>query len=167
MTDEAKGVLSRIDALAGRLHEHNRIMAARAAATEEGRDPDLAAREAEREPRPPAKLLGHAPGVSGGRQDPIFRRRVERIRAAMNEGRLTPAEGRNVLAAMAADENAACKLLDELPQGRVPLEPRAEVPLTDGEGGLVAWTPPGGALPDGLSLLSRSERAEAQERRHA
>jgi len=163
MSDDARSVLDEVAALVGRGRQRDRVVAARSAASEQGRDPDMAAREAAREPLPPLKLAGETPGVHDGHQHPVVRARIQRIRAAMDAGRLTPAESTRVFEAMSADEAAATALLDRLPEGRVPLQPRAVVP--DPEGGPLAGVAPGDTLPDGVSILSRAQRDEIAERR--
>jgi len=158
MSDDARSVLDEVAALVGRGRQRDRVVAARSAASEQGRDPDMAAREAAREPLAPVMLAGVAPGMHDGGQHPVVRARVERIRGALEAGRLTPHEGTRVFEAMSTDEAAAAKLLERLPEGRVPLQPRALAPDPENPVG-------SGALPDEWSLLSRTERAELAERR--
>ncbi|MDP2711618.1 MAG: hypothetical protein Q8O56_10400 [Solirubrobacteraceae bacterium] len=165
MSADATNVLASIDALRERGRRRDRVVAARASALRAGRDPELAAAAASVEVRPPARLAGmaEAPGVgSDGHQHPFVRARVERIQKAMRAGRVTPAEAVRFYEAMSADEQAATKLLDAMPEGRVPLEPRAQVwgPHECGPP-----LPPNGMLPEGISLLSASQRAEVAARR--
>ena len=149
MSDDAKTVLGEVDALVATGRRRERMNAARLRAIDEGRDPEVAAREAVRDPDEP-------------QVHPVEARRSRVIDAALKVGRLTPAEAVKVRAAMDVDEQAATAMLARLPEGRLPLEPQAMVPDPENPLGEIA---PGETLPDGLSLLSASERAAVEERR--
>lgn len=162
--DPTPRLLAEVDDLVGCGRRRDRMAAARLAAIEAGRDPDLAAAAAAVERRPPVSLAGlpEPPGVSrDGWQHPTVRKRIECVTAAIREGRVTPAEGPRFFEAMSADEAAATKLLAAMPEGRLPLEPRAHVPDPENPAGMLSP----GQLPDALSLLSRDQRAEIEERR--
>ena len=149
MSAEATKVLAGIDDLLDRGRKRDRMAAARLAAIERGGDPELAATAAAVERRPPVTLAGlpEPPGVSSdGWQNPTVRARVERVRAAIRAGRVTPAEGPRFFAAMSADEAEANRLLDAMPEGRLPLEAKAQVWPVDEPGPPLE---PGGQLPQG------------------
>ena len=177
VSDDPKAVLGRIDALVNHGRRRDYVNAAAATATAANMSDvwvDMAARGAARE-FDDAREAGREPlsatlppqefqkTVDGRWRHPVFRAREQRVRAARDEGRITPAEVPRILAAMNVDEAAATALLDRLPPGRLPLQPCAIAP--DPEAGPLAGVAPGGPLPDGVSLLSRTQRAEIAARR--
>lgn len=145
MSDDAKKVLGEVDALVAGGRRRDRMNAARLEAIAEGRDPELAAREVARDPDKPVV-------------HPVTARRDRAINAALNAGRITPAETARIREAMNADEQAAMKLLERMPEGRLPLEPKAHVPDPENPAG-------SGELPAHMSLLSASQRDELARRR--
>lgn len=138
-----------VDALIDRRAQQTRMGEARREATAAGRDPEQAARLAARDPAEPIELAAT-----------VERRRA--LNAALDQGKITPAERKKFEAGMNADQAAAIALLASMPEGRVPLAPTAQVWPSDQPGPPLG---PGGMLPPSMSLLSSSERAELQARR--
>lgn len=84
------------------------------------------------------------------------------IDTALRAGRITPAEAPRFRKAMEdASEPEVVALIEQMPEGRVPLEAKAVIWGPDDDGPPL----PGGALPEWASLLSRAERAELAARR--
>jgi len=175
--DDPKALLGEIDALATRGRRFDYVNAAKSTAMAASLSDawvDMAARGAARE-FDEAREAGREPlsattapeefqkAVDGRWRHPVFKAREQRVHAARDEGRVTPAEVPRILAAMNVDEAAATRLLERMPAGRLPLRPCAVVP--DPEAGPLAGVAPGGPLPDEVSLLSRAHRAEIAQRR--
>lgn len=143
------GTFAALDALGDRRRQQTRMAEARREALAAGRDPEQAARLAAPDPDEPRELAAT-----------VTRRRA--LDAALAVGRITPAERGRFERAMDADEAAAIRLLERMPEGRVPLEAKAQVWGQDEMGPPL---PPSGALPRGWSLLSAGEQVESAARR--
>lgn len=87
-------------------------------------------------------------------------RRDDKVSAALNAGRITPAEREHYRSLLDVDEERAGALLSALPSGRVPLDARAEIPDPEADPLLSA-----DELPATVSLLNPSERAALRARR--